>query len=348
MSKAPKTGLFCRILVVISLLFSASCALSPQTRADLNGGMTNGSGTYDPTIKSYCKVGPGDLLDSTTVQLMSIVPDTYCLYDNFGVDRSVVLAVLKKYQNATSVSVDDAKYINETLNVSKLVAKIAELQKQEGNIGASTIGYPVEVASQDATSLLNQKEQFAFLPAVVPAIAEAVPEIVVLETTLGDLFLEIPGFARFMIDNPAFFDTDEISAEAAKNTQKIADILKDIEQVIDDDLCKNLSCKEVTTTDVSEGGFEDAPPKLQTCSDSVLQNLQNRKNNICNAARACYLTDTKEQIIEKISANSACIDARRTVTNTCYGGLSDAVHDQQIANRIKTIKYCQYLLSKKK
>ena len=84
-----------------------------------------------------------------------------------------------------------------------------------------------------------------------------------------------------------------------------------------------------------------------TCTATQHRTLQNQVDSACGAALACSGTDDRATLNSKIGKHSACIDARKNINNTCFGG-GDAGHKQAIVERTNAITNCQNLLAKVK
>jgi Novel toxin 16 len=77
-----------------------------------------------------------------------------------------------------------------------------------------------------------------------------------------------------------------------------------------------------------------------SCTATTHRTLQNAVDSQCGAAKACLISDTQATLSSKIGQHSKCIDARKAINNTCFGG-GDAGHKQAITERTNAITNCQ-------
>jgi Novel toxin 16 len=80
-----------------------------------------------------------------------------------------------------------------------------------------------------------------------------------------------------------------------------------------------------------------------TCTATQHRGYQTTVENACGAATTCTAADTKATLNTKIGQHSRCIDARKVINNTCFGG-GDAGHKQAITERTNAIAKCQGLM----
>jgi hypothetical protein len=202
---------------------------------------------FDPSLGTYCRVQFHDLFDATTLHLRKIAPQTYCLFDVFGVGRKPVLDILQKYANRTSVTADEAKEITQTLRVDNVINQLIEGQHKQ--VGSSEARYqlaqidaslePPGSPRSDAGTYDNYVAQEEF------GLYEA------LQLGLGDLFLEIPGFLAYAESNGL------VSGQTAQQLEAQFLAVKMAAAAIGDELCKHLECKQVA---VDKPIVEPCPP----------------------------------------------------------------------------------------
>jgi hypothetical protein len=77
-----------------------------------------------------------------------------------------------------------------------------------------------------------------------------------------------------------------------------------------------------------------------TCTATQHRTLQDAVDSQCGAALACLGTDNQATLSSKIGQHSRCIDARKTINNTCFGG-GDAGHNTAITQRVSAIDNCK-------
>ena len=82
-----------------------------------------------------------------------------------------------------------------------------------------------------------------------------------------------------------------------------------------------------------------------SCSDQQREKLQSKVVDACKTtSMRCLGTDNKATLNSKISQFSACINARKTINDTCFDG-GDPGHKQAIIEVTNGRSNCQTLLS---
>lgn len=108
----------------------------------------------------------------------------------------------------------------------------------------------------------------------------------------------------------------------------------------------------------STAGTQTSAPRYpnQTCPNEVLDALQAAMHaacdigqSTCNPAKVSQKRLDRlscDEVAQRLSRNRACLEARRAIQNTCFGGVPDEAHRLQIEAAERSVQHCEALLQR--